>query len=510
MRTCKLKFLQDEYWTGGYVDGGNVMPVSPSATCRFEMLKNMSLNQLNPIFVSTKGRYIWCDDYYNIAFRNGEIDIDYPDNAELVVGESGRNAYDAYMAACRKHFEYDGRLPHAKAFTSPQYNTWIALMYNQTQQGILQYARSAAKLPGFDGAVLMIDCGWQKDYGEWEFNGVFEDPKAMVKELHELGFLVMLWIVPFVSPDSSAFRTLRAADALVKTKEDKPFLAEWWDGFSAVLDMSNSRAEEWLQNQLDSLQQKYGIDGFKFDAGDPKWYMPDNQTAGNVSENRQSELWAKFALQYPLNELRACCKAGGTALIQRIADRHHRWDSEYGLSGLISKCLSQSMSGYAYLSPDMVGGGLFSDFMGKAPGEIDKELFIRYCQACALMPMMQFSFDYWRVMDEETVKICNDYANLHRQMGNYIFEYAQKTAETGIPIIRTMAFSFDGLYDVSDQFMLGDDYLVAPVLQKGAVTKSVRLPEGKWKYAPTGEVFAGGIAVTVPAPLTVLPYFIKQ
>ena len=58
-----------------------------------------------------------------------------------------------------------------------------------------------------------------------------------------------------------------------------------------------------------------------------------------------------------------------------------------------------------------------------------------------------------------------------------------------------------------DCFMLGDRYLVAPVVTQGAVTRTLRLPAGNWKYLD-GTVYGGG-EVTVAAPIEVLPYFEK-
>ena len=73
-----------------------------------------------------------------------------------------------------------------------------------------------------------------------------------------------------------------------------------------------------------------------------------------------------------------------------------------------------------------------------------------------------------------------------------------------------MEYEFPGCgYErMTDQFMLGSNYLVAPVLTKGAVTRDVALPEGRWRYVD-GTVYEGGLTVTVPAPINVLPYFEK-
>ena len=504
MKTKKFFFLPDEIWWGGYVDAGHEMPISACDTKRFDMRLNVTCNQINPLFLSSKGRYIWSDGYYAISFENGKIEIADEGDAELY--EGGKNLRDAYTAAA-KRMPF-GVLPCREAFTKPQYNTWIAMTYWPTQEKVLSYARSIVQ-NGAHGGLFMIDAGWQQDYGMWRFHGGFPDPAAMVRELHGMGFRVMLWLVPYISPDCEAFRFLRARDGLVKNANGKPFLAEWWEGYSAIVDLSSEAGERWLKETCAFLRTEYGVDGFKLDGGDAQYCSRDMVTEGKLTPNEYSEAWARFGLQFGIAELRACCKCGGLPLLQRIADRKHSWDEQYGLGGLIAKCLAQSMCGYPYLCPDMVGGGDFSDFLGKSSDDLDRELFIRYCQASALMPMMQFSYDYWRVLDTETVEICNRYARLHSEFGEYIYRCAENAAKTGEPIVRSLAYEFDEQHEVRDCFMLGSDYLVAPILKRGRREQTVRLPLGRWQYAPDGKRFEGGQTVTVAAPLETLPYFKK-
>lgn len=65
----------------------------------------------------------------------------------------------------------------------------------------------------------MIDDNWQKDYGNFNFRpDKFPNPKAMVDELHAMGFKVMLWVSPFVSPDSEEFRYLKTKGIWIKEK----------------------------------------------------------------------------------------------------------------------------------------------------------------------------------------------------------------------------------------------------------------------------------------------------
>ena len=89
-------------------------------------------------------------------------------------------------------------------------------------------------------------------------------------------------------------------------------------------------------------------------------------------------------------------------------------------------------------------------------------------------------------------------------------ELVRESAVSGEPIVRHMEYAYPhaGYETISDQFLLGDGVLVAPVLTKGAVTREVVLPAGKWLYLGK-EPFAGGQTVEVPSPIDTLPYFIK-
>ena len=94
-------------------------------------------------------------------------------------------------------------------------------------------------------------------------------------------------------------------------------------------------------------------------------------------------------------------------------------------------------------------------------------------------------------------------------MGSYILEQARRSAQTGEPILRHMEYAFphQGFVDCKDQFMLGDKYLVAPILTKEH-TRKVMLPKGQWRD-DTGKKFRGPKTIEVEAPLERLPWFEK-
>jgi len=101
---------------------------------------------------------------------------------------------------------------------------------------------------------------------------------------------------------------------------------------------------------------------------------------------------------------------------------------------------------------------------------LDQELIVRSAQCSALMPMMQFSVAPWRVLNAQNMAICRQMAQLHVKLGPEILALARASAQTGAPIIRPLEYAYPhrGYAGIKDQFLLGDDILVAPLLEKGA------------------------------------------
>lgn len=503
-----IKILPGEYWWGGACFDGIKMPFGSESDFVRDLNPNSTMNQAAPLLLSDKGRYIWSDTGFSVSVKNGEIGIEN-ESGEVSLCEGYATLRGAYLAAMKTHFPPRGKRPPDIFFAKPQFNSWIEMTYYQTQADLETYAENLRKA-GYDCGVFMIDSGWAPYYGKWEFNaGTFPDPAKMVEKLHGFGFKVMLWTCPFITPDTLEFRYLRDRGLLLKDKTGKPAIVEWWDGFSAVLDFTNPQTEEWYLSQNEALMRRYGVDGFKFDAGDAMYYEGLVSSDGKTDANGHCELWAKIAAKYEYNELRACWRCGNLPIVQRLCDKSHSW-GENGLRALVPDILAQGIIGHAFGCPDMIGGGNFVDFTAETMKHLDTELVVRYAQCSALMPMMQFSAAPWRVLPQAENEICLQMARLHEQFGKKIIALADESKETGEPIVRYMEYVFpaQGFADCIDQFMLGNDVLVAPVLEKEIRHREVKLPCGRWKFTD-GTVYNGGQIVTVDSPLHVLPYFEK-
>jgi alpha-glucosidase len=502
-----VPFEQKEYWWGGVVAYGSRMPYLQPIQ-EFNLALQNNNNQVVPLFLSSKGRYIWSDKPFSFEIADNTLRLK-SEYEQIEVQQGGKTLKEAYLSACNKYYPPTGLLPDELFFTMPQYNTWIELMYNQNENDILNYARSAID-HGFPPGTLMIDDNWMKYYGNFDFRPEkFQDPKGMVKKLHDMGFKVMLWICPFVSADSREYRELAVKGYLIKKRNSQsPAIIPWWNGQSACYDLTNPEAFDYFVNVLKKMQYEYGVDGFKFDAGDNSFYDPryiDSYKKDAISTDH-TLAWAKIGLEFPFNEYRAGWRMGGQALVQRLGDKGYSWNA---IRLLIPEMIAAGLLGYSYTCPDMIGGGSYTAFLNIKDNEFDQKLIVRSAQVHALMPMMQFSVAPWRILDKEHLDIVEDMAKLHERFGDYIINCAKESAKTGEPIVRHLEYSFpnEGFAECKDQFMLGERYMVAPVVTKEN-TRTIKLPEGRWKD-DKGKLYKGGQIITMEIPLNRLVYFEK-
>jgi len=509
---------KNEHWWVGVITDSHKFPLNSESEYSFDFFGNTAGNQGQPLLVSNQGRYIWNEQPFSFTVEDGQITATCQ-LSDFKSGDAGSTLEDAYQHCSRNFFPSSGRIPAEELFTLPQFNTWIEFTYEQNQEGLMEYARNIVK-SGFEPGVLMIDEGWFKTYGEWEFHPVrFPDPKTMMKELKDMGFKVMLWICPYYSPDGAFWKEQwlkysREEDTIwIVNAENPAFPAvmQWWDGFSNVIDLSNPKGSEWFKEQLDYLVNEYGVDGFKLDGGDAVHYSSERFLTDTrsykegITPNEHSELFVKIGLEYPFNEYRAAWKMGGQPIAMRLRDKNHSWKD---LQKLVPGIINQGLMGYAFTCPDLIGGGEYLSFLDDK--KIDQELVVRAAQCHALMPMMQFSVAPWRILNKENLQICVEMAKLHVEMGDRILELAKESAITGEPIVRSLEYEFPGkgYANISDQFMLGPDILVAPVLEKGAVSRKIIFPKGKWK-GDDGSVIKGPVVKEVKAGIEDLPWYTK-
>jgi alpha-glucosidase (family GH31 glycosyl hydrolase) len=508
-QTTVVKIKNGESWYGGAVTEAQTMPFKEGYT--FNLFANTGGNQAAPLLLSSKGRYIWSEAPFKFTVKGGELVISDV-SAPVSIDSTGTNLKEAFSNASKKYFPTKGKLPDTLLFSKPQYNTWIELVYNQNQTDIIKYAKDIIA-NGFPTGVLMIDDNWADYYGRFDFRSDrFGNAAAMVDSLHQMGFKVMLWVSPLVSPDTEVFRDLLSKKLLLYNGKQKtgtnwkeatdPAILSWWNGYSAVLDFTNPQAIDWFTGRLDHMVKTYHLDGFKLDAGDADFYPADAISFKKATPNDHSALWGEIGLKYPLNEYRAMWKMAGQPLVQRLRDKQHTW---VDLQKLIPHITVAGLLGYNFTCPDMIGGGEYGSFIGR--DKLDEELVVRSAQCSALMPMMQFSVAPWRVLSKQNLELVKGSVQIRKKYTPYILAMARESAKSGLPIVRSMEYEFpnQGFAEIKGQFMLGGKFLVAPILTKGD-KKTVYFPKGKWK-SDKGEIIKGPKKVEQTVPLNRLPVY---
>lgn len=500
----KIKMLKGESWYGGNVVRGSAMPITKWNIFINNNTINNSTNQSNPIYLSNKGRYIWCNDGFSFSASLGRITC-VSKSEDIILKDGFGDLKGAFLQASKNHFPSSGNMPNELMFKNPQYCTWIELLTNQREELIIKYAEEILE-NGMPNGELLIDDGWQTDFGDWSFDKEkIKSPKEMIKKLTSMGFKVILWICPFVSPKCKNYDYLVNNDCLVKDKDGSIAMRKWWNGVSAVLDLSNPRAVDWFEGVADGLMNNFGIAGFKQDAGDAFYYKESDKTFGGVTPNKQSELWHNTAMKYEFNELRACFKGGGSGVAQRLEDKGHNWNA---VKTLVPHSLLQGITGYQFTCPDMIGGGQAGDFKNKENGNFNAENFTRSAQASAMMPMMQYSFAVWNLQDKKAANWAIDACKIHTKYSDYIVALAKESAKTGEPMVRYLEYEFpnQGFEKSTDKFMLGNRYLIYPITKANVREITLRLPKGKWEYID-GKIYEGKVKLEVD--LSTLPIFKK-
>jgi len=525
---CTVKIRRNEKWWGLCNNFGREMPFTEKTEFSCDLRLDNYSHQSLSFLCSDKGRVVWCDEPVGVKISGGEIRLE-SDKREIIVKEDvARNLGEAFCYASKTWFPPTGENPELLYFSAPQYNTWIELTYHQNENDILAYAKSMLD-NGLPPGIFMIDDTWQLDYGEWHFDPRrFSDPKGMMDKLHAMGYKVLLWMCPFVSMDSPAFRRiafgsnpndvkgypvkggfLLSSKAIGIHRVPPAAAVPWWNGYSALLDFTHPNAVAWFTEQLERLVKDYGADGFKFDGGGVEFYssVRGNFLANDVtvSPAAQSALYGDFAVKYKGSEYRNGFGFAGKPVIMRLHDKAHSWEA---VARLIPDMLAAGFVGCPFICPDMIGGGEWTAFLPGAP--FDPELFIRSAQIHALCPMMQMSASPWRVLSKEYQCIFKQTVELRQKFAPRFVELAKASAKTGEPMMRNMEYCFPGMgyADVKDQFMMGDDLLVAPVVEKGATSRTVILPPGRWK-ADDDQIYEGSASITISAPIDRLPYFEK-
>ncbi len=359
---------------------------------------------------------------------------------------------------------------------------------------------------------------------EWEVDrDLYPDIEDVADDLHALGFDFHIYFNPFVYQDSIAWTETEPNGWLVKTASGEPYTftgAKFTD--CGLIDLDNPDAKAWAVSKMtDAIA--LGADGWMNDFAE--WLPTDGMTAAGTSysqHNLYPVRWQEVAREAIDSQTDGVPRlffgrSGwfGTPALTDVfwaGDQRTTFDADDGFPTLIPQAIGLGLVGISTFGHDIAGYQSANN-----PGST-KELFFRWTAFGAWSPVMrthhgnQPDKEWSWEKDAETIAHFKRYAELHMSLVPTLQGLARVAADTGSPMFRGLAVEFPedaAVWPITDQIMLGDSLLIAPVITAGAESREVYFPEGSWFPWSGGDRIAGGKSATVPAPMEEIPVFAR-
>jgi alpha-glucosidase len=390
--------------------------------------------------------------------------------------------------------------------------------------------------------VIYLDIDYMDGFRVFTWNRErFPDPAKMIADLRAEGFRIVVIIDPGikVDPNYFAYRDGQAGGHFVRDADGGELHATVWPGVCAFPDFTDPKAREWF-GSLYKQNLDEGVAGFWNDMNEPGVFLSDQTPkpdiyhhpmktfpvdAKHVGDGRVGT-HARYHNVYGMQMARSTFEGlkrlrpgarpfvltrAGYAGVQRYSavwtgDNVASWDH---LRLSIPMLLNMGMSGVPFVGSD-VGG--FS-------GNPSPELYARWLQAAALTPFLRSHSEAGSNPHEpysfgaEFTKINRASVELRYRLLPYLYTLFREHTETGAPVMRPLWFEYPDdsrTYTIEDEYLVGRDLLVAPVVRESATRRGVYFPAGdNWVDWWTGKTYEGGRDAEVEAPLDRLPLFVR-
>ncbi len=347
----------------------------------------------------------------------------------------------------------------------------------------------------------------------------FGDRRTFIEDLRSLGFRLSMWQLPYLDPASPLFQEAEEGGHLLRMPDGR--LAEIQgtptpDGrMRALFDVTNPATAEWIMDKQGPFFDD-GLAVIKTDFGEgcPSGAAADDGTPGNYIHNLYplrynglfSDIIGKLTGRAPLVWGRS-----GWAGSQRYPGQ---WggDAEstvVGMQATLRGGLSYATSAPGFWSHDI--GGFYGP-------ELTPGLYIRWTQFGALSPLMRAHGlrprEPWE-FGPDALRVCRDWIRLRYSLLPYLWQVGGEVESDGIPFIRPLCVQYAEdrvALDVDDEYLLGPDILVAPVMDDGMapVTRTIYLPAGTWYDFFTDERFEGPTFIERQVSIEEMPVFVRS
>lgn len=409
------------------------------------------------------------------------------------------------------------------------FGAWIAAQGGQT---VVE-----GKIAALEAAQIPFTAIWSQDWTGPRTNagggsGVqyrwvvdpshYPDLKGLIDALHAKDKRFLGYVNPFVMPKLEHFAEMDVQGLLIQDETGKTYRHASPAGDASHPDFGHEPTRAYVRAALAKLVTDYGMDGWMADFAE--WVPIDVATRdgsdGVAFHNRYPEAWHRasrevFDQARPSGDWAVFTRSGwsgdhAVAQIVWAGDQEATWSESDGLPTVVPALLNLSLSGLPFVTHDIAG------FSG---GPSDKELFQRWTELGAFTPIFRthegnlkdqnWSWD----ADAETTAHFRRFVRVHDALRPELEALADEAAKSSKPIVRHLMLEFPDDAEsrtVHDQFLVGSDLLIAPVVAPGANTRSVYFPPGKWFDVWTGQSHDGPARVDVPAPVGSPPVFSRD
>ncbi|WP_415338358.1 glycoside hydrolase family 31 protein, partial [Clostridium perfringens] len=359
----------------------------------------------------------------------------------------------------------------------------------------------------------------------------FDDAAGLIGDLKEKGIRTITIIDPGVKVDEEypVFKRGKEGNHFTKKLDGEMFIGAVWPGNSAFPDFSNKDCREWWKSELKKFISEHGMDGIWNDMNEPCVFNNDHKTMLETclhnSDNGVIE-HKEFHNRYGF-EMSRCSKEAqeelhpnerGFSMTRATYAGGQRYSSVWTGDNMslwsqmrmsISMNANLGISGFSFVGNDVSGFGLDSS----------EELFIRWMEMGPFIPIFRNHSNMYTRRQEpwafgpRAEKIAKKSIELRYELLPYIYDLYYISHKEGLPIFRPMIMEYEkdmNLLNMREQFMLGENMIVAPVLYEGERSKTLYLPKGSWFNYFTMEKLQGGKWYKLPCELDEILVFVKE
>lgn len=396
------------------------------------------------------------------------------------------------------------------------------------QQEVLQLARTFRE-KNIPCDVIYLDIHYMDEYRVFTFDPVnFPEPEKMIAELGELGVRIVPIVDPGVKKDPKyeVYKEGVLNKHFCRRLEGDIFFGEVWPGISAFPDFSDSRTAEWW-GDLHKYYTGLGIQGVWNDMNEPAVFNESktmdldvmhfnngrpvtHEEYHNLYGMMMSKATYEGLAEHLAGERPFVLTRAGYAGIQRYAavwtgDNRSFWEH---MAMAIPMVLNMGLSGLAFAGPD-IGGFAHHTSAQLLVRWTQMGVFFPYCRnhsSIGTLRQEPWSFG------EEVEGILREFIGLRYRWMPHLYNLFHEAELCGLPVIRPLILEYPRdphVTNLCDQFLLGDNVLIAPVYRPDTDHRSVYLPEGRWLDYWDGEIHGGGRHILAAAPLHIMPMYVK-